>query len=172
MNFHFPSLTEWRTKLPFRGTSVGWRTHCNSMTVSKDKCTVLWWGWHNPMHWYRLGMDWVGSSSTEKAWEPFYSMKLWSRMFKFCSVQGWQLRWVFFSCREKCPVGVRQCCLLCLRMVMSSACHRLFFEVFIISPFSVKEWAASEFSCSWNTFWTKSTSFLFWEVVYEKTPRS
>ena len=36
------------------------------MRFNKDKCKVPHSGQKNPMHWYRLGTNWLSSSSAEK----------------------------------------------------------------------------------------------------------
>ncbi|CAM4670474.1 unnamed protein product [Caretta caretta] len=38
----------------------------NLMSFNKDNCRVFHLGWKNPMHRYRLGTEWLGSSSAEK----------------------------------------------------------------------------------------------------------
>jgi len=67
MNFHlkFTHFSEWRT-IQRDLHSLEEQTHRNITVVSNDKCAVLRQGWGNPMHWYRLGMDWVGSSTALK----------------------------------------------------------------------------------------------------------
>ncbi|CAM5102982.1 unnamed protein product [Eretmochelys imbricata] len=47
-----------------------------NLRFKKDKCRVLHLGWKNPMHHYRLGTKWLGSSSSEKDLEVTVDEKL------------------------------------------------------------------------------------------------
>lgn len=47
------------------GRLEGWADR-NHKKQSEDNCKVVHLEWMKPLHWYRLGTDWLWSSSVEK----------------------------------------------------------------------------------------------------------
>lgn len=66
-----------KVAMPSRRALKGWRQdHKNLLKLNKANFNVLDKGWGNPRHKYRMGREWIESSSADKVLEGLADKKL------------------------------------------------------------------------------------------------